>query len=121
GDGSLEDVHHLLRLPEPREQAFAEEGGLLGPMEDHPELVVDLGLGAVEESREEPRPRDAVGERVMNLEEQREAASLEALDDPQLPEGPVPIDGARVDAGDEVPERVEIRARRQGGVADVMD
>ena len=74
----------------------------------------------VEQHGREVDPRHAVDQRVMGLRDQREAAVVESLHEPQLPQRLRAVEPLRVDAGGERAQLVLGAGLRQRGVAQVV-
>ena len=77
-------------------------------------------LGArVEQDGEQLVARHAVHRRVVDLRQQRHAATLEPVDQVQLPQRPAAVQRAGEDAGHDLGQAVVVARRRDRGLADV--
>ena len=86
-----------------------------------PRRGLDLVVGErAQEHGDEIHGRDAVAHAVMRLRDQREAAAVEPLDDPRLPEGPCPVELLRHDPRREALQLLVVARARKARVPDVV-
>ena len=92
----------------------------LGPRQvGHGLIALRIGAGREQDLRE-PGAGRAVDHAVVDLVEQRELlAILHALDDPDLPQGSAPVEGASEDARGQLAQLLLASGLGQGDVADV--
>lgn len=126
--GIAQGAERLLRQPDRRPDEIADPGrDQLGSVRlrlRSPAVVASLLLrGRSVEVKEDGGDVDAgnaVDERVVGLVDQGEAARLEALDKPYLPQGLGAIEALGEDPGGEAAQLIRRAGRRESGVANVI-
>ncbi len=121
--GATEPARHPPQgLPDAARGAAGERGAG-GRLVRAPGLLRANRLGGrldVEEEGADVDRREAVGERVVGLVDDREAVVLEALDQDQLPERARAIEGRREDLADEIVELGVVAGGREADPAHVV-